>query len=176
MTGWWVVVGTLGGVVVTAVFSLITTYLNHRWALELFDAQQRAATGTALRAVRREVYPRYLVAVQSFYDKSDKLYSDHSKQPIAPHEFLKKLPEELQSVRAAYEAARVDALLVADDGVHKAIDAYDEAFGKLWLRAASGTDWSPEQSTPYYDRLVAAMRNEVVDLSGGRSGSRPKQP
>ena len=176
MTGWWVVIGTLGGVVITAVFSLVTNYLNHRWAMELFDAQQRAATGTALRALRREVYLRYLVAVQSFYDKSDKLYSDNSKQPIEPREFLKKLPEELQSTRATYEAARVDALLVADAGVHKAIDAYDEAFGKLWLRAASGTDWSPEQSTPYYDRLVAAMHDEVVDLSGGGSDPQPKQP
>lgn len=75
--------------------------------------------------------------------------------------------KELQSIRAAYEAARVDALLVADVGVQEAIDAYDEAFGKPWLRAASGTDWSPDQPTPYYDSLVDAMRDEVVDLSGG---------
>jgi hypothetical protein len=86
MTGWWVVIGTLGGVVITAVFSLVTTYLNHRWAVELFDAQQRAATGTVLRTLRREVYLRYLVAVQSFYDKTDKLYSAGSivRNPSSP--------------------------------------------------------------------------------------------
>lgn len=177
MTGWWVVIGTLGGVVVTAVFSLATTYLNHRWAVELFHAQQQAATGTALRALRREVYMRYLVAAQSFYDKSDKLYFDNSERPIDPREFRKAPPEELQPTRAAYEAARVDALLVADAGVRDAIDAYEEVFGELWPRAASGTDRSlQEDSTACYDRLVTAMHDEVVDLSGGDSGSPPKQP
>ena len=140
MTAWWAVIGTLGGVVVTAVFSLATTYLNHRWADRSFDAQQQATARSALRAVRREVYKQYLVAVQSFYDKSDKLYFKNREQPIDPEEYRKKPDEELQPVRAAYEMARVDALLVADAGVRDAIEAYEDVFGELWPKAASGTD------------------------------------
>ena len=119
---------------------------------------------------------RYLVAVQRFYDKSDELYLKNCEQPIDPRKFRDAPPEEMQSVRAADETAKVDALLVADAGVHDAIDAYDEAFGGLWPRAASGTDRTLQEGTVYYDRLVAVMHDEVVDLSAASSGSRPKQP
>jgi hypothetical protein len=176
MTPWWAVIGTLAGVVITAAFSLATAYLTHRWQMERFDAEQRTAAGTALRAVRREVYMRYLVAVQSFYDKSDELYRQHCEQPIDPKEFRESNPKELQPVRAAYEAAKVDALLVADTGVRNAINAYDEAFGAVWARAASGTDQCLPESTDYYDDLVVAMHDEVVDLTGKGSGSEPKPP
>ena len=185
MTAWWVVIGTLGGVVVTAVFSLANTYLNHRWADRSFDAQQQATARSALRAVRREVYMRYLVAVQSFYDKSDNLYFNNREQPIDPEEYRKKPDEELQPVRAAYEMARVDALLVADAGVRDAIEAYEDVFGELWPKAASGTDRGldktgadrslDDKSTACYDHVVDAMRDEVVDLSGAGSDSRPKK-
>ena len=176
MTPWWAVIGTLAGVVITAAFSLATAYLTHRWQMERFDAEQRTAAGTALRATRREVYMRYLVAVQSFYDISDELYRKNCKQPIDLDKFRDEPPKEMQPVRAAYEAGRAEALLVADAGVHDAIDAYDEAFGAVWERAASGTDKCLPESTPAYDDLVAAMHNEVVGLSGDDSGSRPKQP
>jgi hypothetical protein len=83
---------------------------------------------------------RYLVAVQSFYDKSDKLYFNNREQPIDPEEYREKPDEELQPVRAAYEMARVDALFVADAGVRDAIEAYQDVFGELWPKAASGTD------------------------------------
>jgi hypothetical protein len=172
MTAWWAVIGTLAGVVVTAVFGLATAYLTHRWQMERYDAEQR----TALRALRHEVYMRYLVAVQSFYDKTDRLYLDHCGHPIDPGEYREASPEEMQLVRVEYETAKVDALLVADAEVNKAIETYDEVFGKLWPRAASGTDRSLQEGTPYYDRLVAAMHKEVVDLSGKGSGPRPKQP
>jgi hypothetical protein len=181
MTAWWAVIGTLGGVVVTAVFSLANTYLNHRWADRSFAAQQQATARTTLRAIRREVYMRYLVAAQSFYDKSDKLYFKHREQPIDPEEYLKKPDPELQPVRADYEKARVDALLVADAGVRDAIEAYEDVFGELWPKAASGTDRGrdktgtdrslDDKSTACYDHLVDAMHAEVVDLSGGGSPS-----
>jgi len=181
MTGWWAVIGTLGGVVVTAVFSLANTYLDHRWA----DAQQQATARSALRAVRREVYMRYLVAVQSFYDKSDKLYFENREKPIDPEKYRKKPDEELQPVRADYEMARVDALLVADAGVRHAIKAYEDVFGKLWPKAASGTDRGldktgadqslDKKSTDCYDHVLEARRDEVVDLSGPGSGSRSKK-
>jgi hypothetical protein len=177
MTAWWAVIGTLGGVVVTAVFSLANTYLNHRWADRSFAAQQQATARATLRAVRREVYMRYLLAVQGFYDKSVELYSERRAQPMDPEEYLQKPDAELQPFRADYEKARVDALLVADVGVRKAIEAYEKVFGELWPKAASGTDRGrdktgtdkslDDKSTDCYDHLVDAMYAEVADLSGG---------
>jgi hypothetical protein len=174
MTGWWAVIGTLGGVIVASVFSLVTTYLNHRWAERSFYAQQQATAGTALRAVRRRVYLRYLVAVQDFYDKTDELYFKNREHPTDPEEYVKKPDEELQPIRKAYEMARVDALLVADVGVRKAIDAYEEVFGELWTKAASGTDRGrdktatdkslDEKSTDCYDHVCRRSRNSALAL------------
>jgi hypothetical protein len=47
MTAWWAVIGTLGGVVVTAVFGLVTAYLTHRWQMENSAREQRTAASRA---------------------------------------------------------------------------------------------------------------------------------
>lgn len=151
--------------VITAIFGLVTAYLTHRWQRERFDAEQRTAAGRALRALRREVYVRYLVATQRLYDTADELYLANRERPTDPREFRAALPEAMRSVIAAMEAARVDVLLLADAGVRGALEDYEDVLGELWPAAASGTDRSlQDKSTGRYDHLVAAMHDEVVDL------------
>lgn len=165
MTGWWAAIATLAGVVVAAVFGLMTAYLTHRWQRERFDAEQRTAAGQVLRALRREVYARYLVATQRLYGTADELYLVNRERPTNPCEFRAAPPEVMRSVMAAVEAARVDVLLLADAGVRAALEDYEDVLGELWPAAASGTDRSLQvKSTGRYDRLVAAMHDEMVDL------------
>ena len=176
VAGWWAVVGTLAGVIVTAVAGLVTAYLTHRWQRERFDVEQRIAVGRALQISRRDVYGRYLVATQQLYDTADHLYLANRGRPKNPAELRAAPPEAMRSVLAVAEAARVEVLLLAGPKVRNALGAYDDVLGQLWPAAASGSDRSLQvKSTERYDRLVEAMHDEVINIhsSSIRAASSP---
>jgi hypothetical protein len=162
VAGWWVVVGTLGGVLVTAVAGLVTAMLTHRWQQERLRLEQRFVSERELRTARREIYARYLLTAQRLFDTANGLYRQHSAAPVEVSDVVARPPAGLSVPLADNEAARVEAMLLATGPVIEALEAYDRALWDLWPRMASGTDrvGQPE-STRLYHRVVQAMHGEI---------------
>jgi hypothetical protein len=82
VAGWWVVVGTLGGVLVTAVAGLVTATLTHRWQQERLRLEQRFVSERELQTARREAYARYLLTAQRLFDTANALHRQHNTAPV----------------------------------------------------------------------------------------------
>ncbi|WP_433112377.1 hypothetical protein [Micromonospora sp. CA-246542] len=162
MTGWWVVAGTLGGVLVTAAAGLVTAMLTHRWQQERLHLEQRFVSERELRTARRDTYARYLMTAQRLFDAANDLYRQRSATPVEVADALAKPPAGLSALLADNEAARVEAMLLASTPVHEALDVYDRALWNLWPRMASGTDRTGQpEATRLYHQVVQAMHREI---------------
>ncbi|MFG2041250.1 hypothetical protein [Dactylosporangium sp. NPDC048998] len=162
MAGWWTVVGTLGGVLVTAAVGLVTAMLTHRWQQERLRLEERFVSERELRATRREVYARYLVTAQRLFDTANALYRQRAAAPADVADVVATLPAELRGPVADNEAARVEVMLLATGPVRAALEAYDRALWDLWPRMASGTDRAGQPNcTQLYHQLVHAMHGEI---------------
>ncbi|WP_326557829.1 hypothetical protein [Micromonospora sp. NBC_01796] len=163
MTGWPTVIGTLGGVAVTALLGLVTAYLTHRWQQERVRQEQQIVSHRELRAARRDVYARYLVSAQHAFDAAKAQYLANRDQPRDPAEFTTDPPEEMRVAIAANEALRVEVMLLAGEPLRAALEAYDRGLWRLWPVLGSGNDRSfQSDSTRRYHRLVQAMHDEVT--------------
>jgi hypothetical protein len=173
MTGWPTVIGTLGGVAVTALFGLVTAYLTHRWQQERVRQEQQFASDRELHTARRDIYARYLVSAQRVFDTANALYTVNRAQPRDPGEFGTAPPEEMRVAIAANEALRVEVMLLAGESLRAALDAYDTELWKLWPVMGSGNDRSLQpHSTRKYHHLVEAMHGEISGIGGRPLGDR----
>lgn len=163
MAGWLAVVGTLGGVLVTAVAGLVTARFTHRWQQERVRLEQDFAAGRELRTTRREVYARYLVTAQRLFDAANALHRERASAPAPVATAAADPPAALRVPLADNEAARVEAMLLASAGAREALEAYDRALWDLWPRMASGTDRTGQpESTQLYHQLVQALHDDLV--------------
>ncbi|MEV4626811.1 hypothetical protein AB0J90_11050 [Micromonospora sp. NPDC049523] len=163
MTGWSTVIGTLGGVAVTALFGLVTAYFTHRWQQERVQQEQQLVAQRELRAARRDAYARYLVSAQRVFDTAKAQYSVNRDQPLDPIEFSANPPEELLVAIAANEALRVEVMLLAGEPLRVRLETYDSGLWKLWPVMGSGNDRNlRSDTTRKYHDLVRAMHDEVA--------------
>ncbi|MEV6812440.1 hypothetical protein [Micromonospora sp. NPDC051296] len=140
MESWWTVVGTLGGIALTATVGLVTALPTHRWQQERLRLEQRFVADRELRATRRETYARYLVSAQRLFDAANTLFRQHRTQPLDTAELAANPPEELRSAIASNEASRVEVMLLADGALRETLAVYDRALWDLWPAMASGAD------------------------------------
>ncbi|GAA3216053.1 hypothetical protein ACFO1B_15005 [Dactylosporangium siamense] len=162
MAGWLTVVGTLGGVLVTAAVGLITAMLSHRWQQERLRLEQRFASERELRATRREVYARYLVTAQRLFDTANTLHRQRSEAPLDLADVIARPPAELRGPLTDNETVRVETMLLATGPVREVLDTYDRALWNLLPRMASGTDRAGQpECTKLYHQLVQAMHAEI---------------
>jgi hypothetical protein len=160
---WQTVIGTLGGVALTALFSLLTAYHTHRWQLQRSTAENVRTIDRELRTVRRETYAKYIASAQDVFQISMTHYIANRSRPLNPADVALAPPEDLRLAIIANEALRVEAVLLAGPSTRSAIDKYGRTLKHLWLHAASGTEFTPEASTSAYHQLITTMHDEITD-------------
>ena len=160
---WQTVIGTLGGVALTALFSLLTAYLTHRWQLQRSKAENLRTIDRELRTVRRETYAKYIASAQDVFQISMTHYVANRGRQLNPADVALAPPEDLRAAIIANEALRVEAVLLAGPSVRSAIREYGQTLKHLWPRAASGTEFTPGASTSAYHQLIKTMHDEIAD-------------
>ena len=161
---WPTLIGTLGGVLITACFGLATAYLTHRWQTQHLTNDHIFAERNEIRLARRATYARYIVTAQNLYSRSFDLYLLNRDNPITPKEFQLAPPAEFDALVTQNESLRVEVLLIAGPAVEQALNDYTSWLRNFWPKAASGTaleyDGHPNFS---YQQLIEAMRAESVE-------------
>jgi hypothetical protein len=137
---WQTIIGTLGGVAVTAVFGLVTAYFTHRWQRQRSRDESHLALDREIRTIQRETYAKYIVSAQNIYQTSIAHFVANRERPRDPADVGFDPPADLRAAIVANEALRVEVVLLAGPSVRFAVDTYGESLNKLWPSAASGTE------------------------------------
>jgi hypothetical protein len=157
-------IGTLSGVVITALFGLLTAYFSQRWQYRRTEQEHRLQADRDVRTARRDAYVRYIVAAQRVFDTSMGLYGRNRTAPADMVEFSRNIPSELVEAVADAETRRVEAHLLAGEQVAVALAEYARWLRDFWPEAASGAGTSTlddrDENAPYH-RLIRAMQAEV---------------
>jgi hypothetical protein len=157
-------IGTLGGVVITALFGLLTAYFSQRWQYRRTEQEHRLQADRDVRTARRDAYVRYIVAAQRVFDAATRLYRSNRTAPIDMAEFSRNLPADLVDAVVDAETRRVEAHLLAGERVAVALAEYTGWLRGFWPEAASGAGTSTldtrDENAPYH-RLIRAMQAEV---------------
>ena len=135
---WITLAGTLGGVVVTAAFGVLTAFLAQQWQYRRSEQEHRFEAERELRTVRRDCYVRYVVSAQNVFDRSYDFYLKNRAAPAQVAEFALQPPQVLNDALARNETCRVEVLLLAGDEVRAALKEYDDRLRAFWR--AVGTD------------------------------------
>jgi hypothetical protein len=122
-------VGTLAGIVLTAVFGLLTAYMTQRWQYRRTEQDLRFQINREVREARRETYARYIASAQQVFDRALDLYAKNRVEPKDKAEFSLQPPSRLADAVVKNETGRVEALLLAGQQVREALDNYDR-----WLK------------------------------------------
>lgn len=157
-------IGTLAGVVITALFGLLTAYFSQRWQYRRTEQEHRLQADRDVRTARRDAYVRYIVAAQGVFDTAMRLYRRNRAAPIDMAEFSRSIPPELVDAVIDAETRRVEAHLLAGERVAAALAEYTRWLKAFWPEAASGAGTSTlddrDENAPYH-RLIRAMQAEV---------------
>ena len=70
-------VGTLTGIVITALFGLLTAYLAQRWQFSRTEQEHRLQVDREVREARRQTYARYIASAQQVFDRAVDLYAKY---------------------------------------------------------------------------------------------------
>ncbi|AQZ62761.1 hypothetical protein BKM31_15995 [[Actinomadura] parvosata subsp. kistnae] len=163
-TAWQTLIGTLGGVAVTAVFGLLTAYFTHRWQQDRFKQENTFALARETRAARRQTYAKYLVSAQNVYDATTAHYVANREHPLDVSAISIDPPEDLYNAVVANEALRIEVMLLAGSSVRDALQAYDATLKGSWPIAAAGVDLTAQRpSTQAYHELIGAMQREILE-------------
>jgi hypothetical protein len=168
----WTVIGTLAGVVITAIFGLITTRIAQSWQYQRSEQEHRWAVARDLRTTRRETYARLIVAAEAIFHLALD-YQTRQVRPIAMADFQKDLPLDLRKLDSDFEICRVQGTLLAGSEVTIAIGEYTNWLRNFWPKAASGNAASTvgEDAELSYPRLIRAMQAELAELPDDRGVS-----
>jgi hypothetical protein len=162
---WITVIGTLGGVVVTATVGMLTASLTLRSQRERTEREHRFAVESDVRKARRDSYVRYIVSAQKVFDTAAFLYVENRAAPLDVAEFVLQPPAALAHALIGNETCRVEALLLASDPVRTVLEEFDERLKQFWKGVGSGNDsdqsesWKSENRA--YHKLIAEMRADV---------------
>jgi hypothetical protein len=161
---WFTLVGTLGGVIITATFSLLSTYFCHRWQVRRMQHEDELAFRRDVRSDRRQKYAEYIMSAQGLFDSAFNNYVRNRGDPVELAAFSLDLPSDLASAVVRNESLRVEALLLAGDSVRRALDEYDAWLKKFYPAAGSGVAISNrELGDRLYSKLISSMRDEVTN-------------
>jgi hypothetical protein len=164
---WVVVVGTLGGVVLTSVTGLIGIILTTRHQRAIAELGAQREVEDRLRDERRETFVNYLTAYQDMYGKALAIatsrFQGRSKDepfPLGPS-FLERAPEETTRFSRAYHELSITG------GPNTRKIARD-CTSRLWDLVYASTDADAEtferlkvQARPSRQSLREAMRTEL---------------
>jgi hypothetical protein len=164
-TAWLTLVGTLGGVGITACFGLLTAYFTHRWQQQRVQRENQFSRLRDLRAARRDTYVRYIISAQDVFDQSFSLYVANHEDPIDPAAFRIDPPHDFGAAVTRNESLRVETMLLAGPLVEHALAEYDAWLKRFWPQAASGTELRFQRDENHcYHQLVQAMQEEVTKV------------
>jgi hypothetical protein len=166
---WVVVVGTLGGVILTSVSGLLGIILTTRHQHAIGERQALHEVENRLRSERRETFVNYLAAYQDLYGKAlaiaDSRFqvrpeSQLTEPPLAQN-ILEQAPEESARFSRAYHE------LVITGGLSTRKAARD-CTSRLWDLAYASTEADAasfarlkDQARPSRQSLREAMRAEL---------------
>jgi hypothetical protein len=166
---WVVVVGTLGGVMVTSISGILGIILTARHQRAIAERQMRDEAKDKLRAERRETFVDYLSAYQDMYGRAlaiaDSRFKtgleDRSSPPPLAQDFALEAPEEAARFSRAYHE------LVITGGSSTREAAHD-CTSKLWDLAYAAAEADADsfarlknQARPSRQHLREAMRAEL---------------
>jgi hypothetical protein len=164
-SAWPTVIAALGGVLITACFSILTAYLSNRWQNERLKNERHAIESKEMRLARREVYARYIVSAQQVYNEAFNLFYRNRKEPIAPREFQIAPPADYAEILIKNESLRTEVSLIAGPAVEQALADYAAWLKVFWPQTASGTQVESDGTiNEQYRRLIEIMRKESTEL------------
>lgn len=164
MNAWIAVVGTLGGVLVTAVAGLLSARQTQRAQREAAESQRAHEIWARLREERRTTFVGYFVAYQALLARAIEVVESE-----APRDG-RFADEERELFTRAYN----ELLITAERG--DTLDAARRATAGLWdvVRAVSSAEDFrdlEEQARVPRRELRQAMRAELADRRGGNEGA-----
>jgi hypothetical protein len=154
-------VGTLAGIVVTALFGLLTAYLAQRWQFRRTEQEHGLQVDREVRQARRETYARYIASAQQVFDRAVDSYATNRDAPKGKTEFSLQPPASLADAVVRNETARVEVLLLAGTQVRDTLGDYDRWLKDFWPETGSGTSSMLDAGDAHYRRLIEAMHAEV---------------
>jgi hypothetical protein len=165
---WITVVGTLGGVVVTALLGVLTAFLTQRSQYRRSEQEHRFMVEGELRTARRDCYVRYIVSAQNVFDRSYDLYLKNQAAPVEVAEFALQPPQALLDALVRNETGRVEVLLLAGEQVRAALKEYDDRLRAFWKALGSGTESEDSETgnaeATAYHGLISSMQADVSAL------------
>jgi hypothetical protein len=129
------VIGTLGGVVITALFGLLTAYFSQRWQYRRTEQEHRLQADRDVRTARRDAYVRYIVAAQHVFDTAMRHYRRRRTAPTGLAEFSLNIPTDIVDALADVETRRVEASLLAGERAAIALTEYTAWLKDFWPAA-----------------------------------------
>lgn len=166
---WVVVVGTLGGVLLTSAGGLLGIILTARYQRATADRHAREEVESRLRSERREAFVNYLSAYQDMYGKAltiarSRFQEESKRNSVAPstaQRFVEQAPEESARFSRAYH----ELVITAGPGTRKVAR---DCTSKLWelVYASAEVDADSfarlkDQARPSRRSLREAMRAEL---------------
>lgn len=142
---WITVIGTLGGVVVTALLRVVTALLTQRSQYRRTEQEHRFQVERELRTAQRDSYVRYIVSAQNVFDRAAGLYVKNRAEPLDIGEFVLHPSQHLAEVLARNETCRVEALQDLHDLDSRAGEHRVERLGELTRPVP---DQEPEPASP----------------------------
>ena len=165
---WITLAGTLGGVVVTASFGVLTAFLAQQWQYRRSEQEHRFEAERELRTARRDCYVRYVVSAQNVFDRSYDFYLKNRAAPAQVAEFALQPPQVLSDALVRNETCRVEVLLLAGDEVRAAVKEYDDRLRAFWKAVGSGSESDESEigqaEATAYHQLIARMQVDVSFL------------
>ncbi|MFF2553736.1 hypothetical protein ACFVUS_22250 [Nocardia sp. NPDC058058] len=158
---WFGLAGALGGVALTALTGLVVAILNHRWQVQHAERQFRHDLVKALREERREAYVRFWSEWNRLNDLLVRLRDEVSEYGSPRSVDLADLVanSDWPQMDSEWREAAGVLLLIGGPGV---VLSAEEFLGAVYAKAAAARSGERFATTPAYQRLNAAMRDELL--------------
>jgi hypothetical protein len=172
-SAWIGLVGALGGILVTSLFGLVLAVLKHRWEAETHKQQRSHRLSESRAESRRTAYMRYLVATDEIaeYVLMQPAHEDGTPSTLDEvRERIRELRAGGDSHFSSYDAAFIEAQLLAGGEVVEALDAFDSWMSEqIVIALTTGSDASEGALVEVEQKrrpLLETMRAEqAADLS-----------
>jgi hypothetical protein len=162
---WIAVIGTLGGVALTAVAGLLTAVLVSRQQRAAAETQFRHETVQKVREERRTIFVEYLAAFDTALGKAHQVFTSPvqavSNQAAGPQPFAAVAGPEMGRVNQAYLTVTITAMTETRQAARESVDALWKAGNAAMSGDETAYKLEVENAHGASRVLRAAMRKEL---------------
>lgn len=164
-SAWIAVIGTLGGVALTAVAGLLTAVLAGRQRRAAAQTQFRQETGQRIRDERRAVFVEYLAAYDAALGRAHQVFNAPDRAAYGEGESFRPFETVAEAEMGRVNQAYLTMTITASGKTREAASECTSALWKIGNAAMSGDEAvfnrAVEDAREPRRVLLAAMRKEL---------------